>query len=278
MSQAPASKDMIAPKNRPRFSLPRHKCWLITISGLFVALCFILVSYRTRLSFSREPGIEISDSAGPSPNAEFPAKADQYSGPETIILHPEDHAFRKPRTLHLSWVITQDDKSPDGVSKKVLQVNGQFPGPVIEARSGDELVVDVRNEIAGDKNNSGLSIHWHGLTMEGANEMDGVVGLTQCAIAPGHNFTYHFRLSHQQAGTFWYHAHSGVQKADGLYGGLVVHKPADKSEEADQALHDYTTEQLLLIGDWYHRPGADVLKWYSDPDHYGMEVSFAEAK
>lgn len=37
----------------------------------------------------------------------------------------------------------------------------------------------------------------------GSNEMDGVVGLTQCAIQPSQTFTYRFRIAHHQEGTFW---------------------------------------------------------------------------
>jgi FtsP/CotA-like multicopper oxidase with cupredoxin domain len=43
---------------------------------------------------------------------------------------------------------------------------GQFPGPTIEARSGDELVIDVHNSIQ-DSDNDGIAIHWHGLSMKG---------------------------------------------------------------------------------------------------------------
>lgn len=36
-----------------------------------------------------------------------------------------------------------------------------------------------------------------------ANEMDGVAGLTQCAIQSKKKFTYRFRIPDDQAGTFW---------------------------------------------------------------------------
>lgn len=39
---------------------------------------------------------------------------------------------------------------------------GQFPGPTIEARSGDILEVNVWNLVE-----EGVSIHWHGLHMRG---------------------------------------------------------------------------------------------------------------
>lgn len=33
--------------------------------------------------------------------------------------------------------------------------------------------------------------------------MDGAVGVTQCAIPQGKNFTYRFTLDDKQHGTFW---------------------------------------------------------------------------
>ena len=38
-----------------------------------------------------------------------------------------------------------------------------FPGPTIEARSGDTILVEVVNNLP---ENEGLSIHWHGLHMQ----------------------------------------------------------------------------------------------------------------
>lgn len=49
---------------------------------------------------------------------------------------------------------------PDGVRKRVLGVNNQFPGPTIRAKIHDTLVVTVKNQIQTREN---TSIHWHGL-------------------------------------------------------------------------------------------------------------------
>jgi FtsP/CotA-like multicopper oxidase with cupredoxin domain len=42
------------------------------------------------------------------------------------------------------------------------QYAGQFPGPTVEVRSGDTLVVEVLNRLE-----ESVSIHWHGLHMRG---------------------------------------------------------------------------------------------------------------
>ena len=49
--------------------------------------------------------------------------------------------------------------------------------------------------------------------------MDGVVGLSQPAVPPGQSFTYEFDVT--QSGTFFYHAHVGLQLDRGLYGALI---------------------------------------------------------
>ena len=41
----------------------------------------------------------------------------------------------------------------------------------------------------------GISIHWHGFSMNGAPWYDGVGYLAQCPIKAGTNFTYRFQVS-----------------------------------------------------------------------------------
>ncbi|KAF8860867.1 hypothetical protein BDZ45DRAFT_587758 [Acephala macrosclerotiorum] len=182
-----------------------------------------------------------------------------------IRLHPKDHMSRPPTTITHNWNITAEFRSPDGVKKFVYLVNGQFPGPTIECRSGDRLVIHVTNHVASE----GVSIHWHGVEMRDANEMDGAVGLTQCPISEGRSFTYEFEIGDEQAGTFWWHAHSEVQRGDGMYGGLVVHKPIDAGD--DMKSYGYENDVLLMVGDWYHRTAREVLAWYTSTRGFGNE-------
>ena len=95
---------------------------------------------------------------------------------------------------------------------------GEFPGPTIEGRVGDQLAINVSNQL---EDGEGVAFHWHGLHMRGecscrptdqssalklstdANHMDGVVGVTQKGIPAGEEFTYKFEISKNQSGTFW---------------------------------------------------------------------------
>jgi FtsP/CotA-like multicopper oxidase with cupredoxin domain len=114
----------------------------------------------------------------------------------------------------------------------------------------------------------GISLHWHGLHMRGSNNMDGAVGFTQSPIPAGASFVYHFWIGLEQHGTFWYHAHSHVQRGDGLYGGLVVHQEALARNKIP-----YEQDMLLLVGDWFHRSAEEMLAWYTSTRGFGNEVS-----
>lgn len=121
-----------------------------------------------------------------------------------------------PTVREYQFNISQAYAAPDGFQKLMILVNGQSPGPLIEANVGDIVRVLVHNELG----NMSTSIHWHGIDQRNTTWMDGVTGVTQCAIPPGESFTYEFQISDQR-GTFWYHAHTTMQYTDGLFGPLV---------------------------------------------------------
>jgi FtsP/CotA-like multicopper oxidase with cupredoxin domain len=95
-------------------------------------------------------------------------------------------------------------------------LNGQSPGPTIQATAGQLVQVRLINESVPD----GITLHWHGVDVPNAE--DGVAGVTQDAVAIGEEFTYRFIAD--QVGTFWYHSHqvSHKQVRGGLLGPLVV--------------------------------------------------------
>ncbi|KAJ4012510.1 hypothetical protein NW752_008208 [Fusarium irregulare] len=175
------------------------------------------------------------------------------------LLHPHEHSSRPPTTLVFNWTITSGLRSPDGVEKQVYLVNGRFPGPLIEARSGDTIIVHVRNGLE-DK---GVSLHWHGLLLKNQNAMDGAVGFTQDQIPPTSSFTYNFTIGDDEHGTFWWHSHYDLHRADGLWGGLVVHSPSE--------INAFEEDYVIMVGDWFHRNQSEVLRWYADASSRGNE-------
>ena len=118
-----------------------------------------------------------------------------------------------------TFVIERGFKAPDGVNKSVIMINGQIPGPTIEANWGDTVQVTVTNNITGPE--EGTSLHWHGLLQKETPWFDGVPSVQQCPIAPGSTFTYSFKAG--LYGTSWYHSHYSGQYADGLSGPLIIY-------------------------------------------------------
>lgn len=76
-------------------------------------------------------------------------------------------------------------------------LNGQAPGPVIEAKKDVPLAIRLTNNLPEP-----TIIHWHGLRVPSA--MDGTDDV-QHPVQPGETFTY--RFTPPDAGTFWYHSH-----------------------------------------------------------------------
>jgi FtsP/CotA-like multicopper oxidase with cupredoxin domain len=146
------------------------------------------------------------------------------------------------KTREFFYTITQEEISPDGVPRLAMVADKQMPGPTIEANWGDEIIVHVTNGMPlGNLN--GSSIHFHGIRMNGTNEMDGVPSITQCPIAPGHSMTYKWTAT--SYGTSWWHSHYALQAYEGVYGPLIIHGPASA---------EYDEEQFIALQDWNHIP------------------------
>ncbi len=70
---------------------------------------------------------------------------------------------------------------------------------------------------------------------------DGVPHLTTPPIKPGNSRTFEFRL--RQAGTYWYHSHTGLQEQRAVYGSIVVTPRVEYGVHADNA-------QVMVLRDW----------------------------
>ncbi|KAI1436999.1 multicopper oxidase-domain-containing protein [Xylaria sp. CBS 124048] len=144
-------------------------------------------------------------------------------------------------TRHYDFEISRGTIAPDGYEKSVILVNGQFPGPLIEANWGDEIEVTVHNHIQDEP--EGTTIHWHGFLQTGTPWADGVPGVSQCPIAPGKSFTYKFRA--ELYGTSWYHSHYSAQYSGGLIGPIVVYGPSNADYDIDVG--------PIMVNDWLHK-------------------------
>lgn len=149
----------------------------------------------------------------------------------------------------------------DGRADEAITINGGLPAPLLRWREGDEVTLNVTNNLE-----ESTSIHWHGILLPFS--MDGVPGVSFPGIAPGETFTYRFRL--RQSGTYWYHSHSGLQEQLGHYGPLIV-DPADADPVA------YDREHVLVLGDWtFLDPGVlfDRLKKQPESLNFSSRTVF----
>lgn len=203
---------------------------------------FIVVSFTVGLCIGGGIGLGIPyyDSflhafEGPDPSSFSPSSSslsfNEYGIPDNLPVIPATQLInhtelrlqtnftvsRATTTREYVFNISHALAAPDGFYKPMILANGQSPGPLIEANTGDTVRVTVHNQMP----NTTTSIHFHGINQNGTTWMDGVTGVTQCGIpAAGGTWTYEFVVAGQR-GTFWWHAHTGVQFTDGLFGPIV---------------------------------------------------------
>ncbi|EED16674.1 multicopper oxidase, putative [Talaromyces stipitatus ATCC 10500] len=169
--------------------------------------------------------------------AEIPDK--QYDVPNTDV-------FR-----HYNFDIMEGWMMADGVNKTGLYINGQFPGPTIEANWGDTIQVTVTNHIKDSA--EATSMHWHGLLQRETPWFDGVPSISQCPIAPDKSFTYSFIAD--QYGTSWYHSHYSAQYADGTFGAMIIYGPEHVPYDIDVG--------PILLTDYFHTRYYPLVQRYT---------------
>lgn len=140
-----------------------------------------------------------------------------------------------------------------GKPKKALAVNDQIPAPTLHFKEGDHVTINVYNRLLEE-----TAIHWHGILVPW--QMDGVFGVSQKGIPPGCVFRYQFTL--HQAGTYWYHAHAGLQEQQGLYGAFLIDPPKAPS-------YKYTKDYVVVLSDWSNTPADQIFaNLKKDGDYY----------
>lgn len=123
------------------------------------------------------------------------------------------------KQVHFDLDLTWQKGAPDGNVREMVFMNDQFPGPELRLEQGDDVEVVVHNNLPYN-----TSLHFHGIEQRGTPWSDGVLGLTQKPIQPGHSWTYRWKAT--QYGTYWYHAHAQAELMDGLYGPIWIRSEA----------------------------------------------------
>jgi CopA family copper-resistance protein len=143
-----------------------------------------------------------------------------------------------------------------GKAASHITLNGQFPAPLLRWREGDDVTLRVINRL-----DETTSIHWHGLLLP--YQMDGVPGVSFPGIPAESEFTYRFPV--KQAGTYWYHSHSGLQEQIGHYGPIII-------DAADMDPVDYDREHVVMLSDWtFENPHRVFSKLKKMSDNYNFQ-------
>ena len=144
---------------------------------------------------------------------------------------------KKPKTVevNITAAIAQLELVP-GTKSEVFAYNGHVPGPTLDVREGDHVIVHFRNALPEP-----TTVHWHGIHLPVESD-----GSPLHPIAPGETHDYEFTVRPGTAGTYWYHPHpdrrTGFAIGKGLYGAIIV-------RAADDPLPKSISDRLILLSD-----------------------------
>lgn len=141
---------------------------------------------------------------------------------------------------YYTWTVTYGTVSPLNVPQSVILINGQFPGPRLDAVTNDNLIINVINKL-----DEPFLLTWNGIKQRKNSWQDGMMG-TNCPIPPNSNFTYKFQTK-DQIGTYFYFPSTLTHKFSGGFGGLNVYARSVIPVPYPKPVQDFT----LLVGDWY---------------------------
>ena len=109
-----------------------------------------------------------------------------------------------------------------GVITDTMGYNGNFLGPVLRVKKGQEVQIQVNNQLELP-----TTAHWHGLDVDGPND-----GGPHQGIMPGESWTANFSVD-QPAATIWYHPHFHHTTGNQVYHGLagLIYIEDEESED-----------------------------------------------
>ncbi|XP_064615588.1 uncharacterized protein LOC135479627 [Liolophura sinensis] len=175
----------------------------------------------------------------------------------TITVHCRDCPFNRTDCFRPNCV------PAEGTPRAILTVNRHLPGPAIQVCEGDHIQVKVFNH---PDMSEGVSLHWHGIHQKGTQYNDGAEMITQCPITPFSSFQYRFVADNP--GTHFWHSHAGLQRADGLFGALVVRQSPSKEPHFDKYDNDLP-DHVIVVNEWFVNP---TINRYAAHVHGGEKV------
>ncbi|MEK3822190.1 multicopper oxidase domain-containing protein [Cytobacillus sp. FSL W8-0315] len=183
--------------------------------GIMVVLSIFVLSFGALFLFMRFSGM-----GGNTPNG---AMGGIGNGPEN--MENEESLFNTPLPIpplledtnpdpkKAEFYLTAQESEKEFIKDKktkTLGYNGDYLGPVIRVKNGEEVSVKVENDMS-----VGTTVHWHGLEVDGDQD-----GGPHSGILPGETWNPNFTIS-QPAATLWYHPHLLHTTGEQVYMGLA---------------------------------------------------------
>ncbi|KAF5470293.1 hypothetical protein F2P56_010814 [Juglans regia] len=151
--------------------------------------------------------------------------------------------------VFFDWTVSYITASPLGVKQRVIGINGQFPGPILNVTTNWNVVVNVKNDL-----DEPLLLTWDGIQHRKNSWQDGVSG-TNCPIPAGWNWTYQFQVK-DQIGSFFYFPSLSFQRAAGGYGGVII----NNREVIPLPFGTPDGDITIFISDWYTKSHKELRK------------------
>ncbi|PYO05134.1 MAG: hypothetical protein DMD30_14465, partial [Gemmatimonadetes bacterium] len=156
-----------------------HRLTLLTLLGLSRSLVALSSPHET---FSTSPS-----------RARAIVRDGDAANPPVLV-----NISKLPKTVevNLTAAVTTLSLQP-GVTSEVFAYNGHVPGPTLDVREGDHVIIHFKNNLPEP-----TTVHWHGIHLPVESD-----GSPFQPIAPGETHDYAFTVRPGTAGTYWYHPH-----------------------------------------------------------------------
>lgn len=158
-------------------------------------------------------------------------------------------SFPIAETHYHEFVVQQTAVTRLCRTRNIITVNGQFPGPTLEVRNGDTVIIKATN-----KARYNVTLHWHGIRQLRTAWADGPEYVTQCPIQSGATYTYRFTIQDQE-GTLWWHAHSRWIRAT-VYGALIIKPKLGSTYPFPKPKLEFP----IILGEWWNRNIQSVMR------------------
>ena len=143
-----------------------------------------------------------------------------------------------------------------GKDVTAMALNDSIPGPTLRFREGDIARIYFKNNM-----DVATSVHWHGILLP--YRQDGVPYVANPPIAPGETELFEFPI--KQAGTYWFHSHTGLQEQRGVYGSIVITPKEGELISSDQ-------DKVIVLSDWTDENPNEILRTLkSGNDFYSLK-------